>query len=159
MSDLEEQPGYVDLKDADFLLQAHAVARARCFFEASQSGPASLALAQGVPTARCNAVDLRCISKDQGIIVPQRFIHRSGKDLTRLLIETEQLDIRAIQDHPDLHYQLVDVSVLLDALDRILEMTENASTGWRSDTPAPSPPPIAGFYPGKEQPFRASVMR
>lgn len=158
MLELEERPGFIDLKDADFLLQTHAIARARCFFEASQSGPASLALAQGVPTARCNAVDLRCITKDQGIIVPQRVIHESRGDMTRYLIETHQLDVTAILEHPELRYQLLELSDLLGALDRLLDLTRDTADGWRDDTPPPLAPPIDGFHPGAAQHFPAVVI-
>jgi putative glycosyltransferase (TIGR04372 family) len=158
MSMLEARPGFVDLKNADFLLQAHAIARARCFFEASASGPASLALAQGVPTARCNQADLRCITSDQGFIVPQRVIHKSGKDLTRHLIETHQLNVTAIREHPELRYQALKLADLLEALDRLLHLTDDASDGWRDDTPPPPAPPIPGFYPGPAQGISARVF-
>jgi putative glycosyltransferase (TIGR04372 family) len=158
MTELEERPGFIDLKSADFLLQAHAIARARCFFEASASGPASLAIAQGVPAARCNGAELRCITKDQGFVVPQRVIHESGEDLTRHLIETHQLDVAAIRQHPELRYQLLDLPDLLGAMDRLLDMTKDANDGWRDDTPPPLSPPIPGFHPGPAQPFPATVI-
>ena len=158
MSDLEARPGFIDLKDADFLLQAHAIARARCFFEAFPSGPASVALALGVPTARCNQADLRCITKDQGFIVPQRVIHASHGDITRNLIETLQLDVTAIREHPELRYQALDLSNLLDALDRLLELTRDAASGWRDDTPPLPGPPVPGFHPSPAQVFTASVI-
>ena len=158
MTDLEPRPGFIDFKSVDFLLQAHAIARARCFFEASPSGPASLALAQGVPAARCNGADLRCITRDQGFIMPQRVIHESGRDLTRHLIETHQLDVRAIRDHPELRYQKLELSQLLDALDHLLDITRDAANGWRDDTPPPLEPPIPGFYPGPAEPYQANVF-
>lgn len=158
MSALEARPGFIDLKDAEFLLQAHAIARARCFFEASPSGPASLALAQGVPTARCNGAELRCIAKDQGFVAPLRVIHQSGEDLTRHLIETNQGDVKPIREHPELRYQQLELSDLLDALDRLLDLTRDAANGWRDDTPPPPGPPIPGFHPGPAQPFAATVV-
>jgi putative glycosyltransferase (TIGR04372 family) len=158
MSALEARPGFIDLKNADFLLQAHAIARARCFFEASPSGPASLALAQGVPTARCNGADLRCIAKDQGFMAPLRVIHQSGKDLTRHLIETNQSEVRPIREHPELRYQQLELSDLLDALERLLDLTRNATNGWRDDTPPPPGPPIPGFHPGPARPFTGTFL-
>lgn len=158
MVDLEPRPGFIDFKSEDFFLQAHAIARARCFFEASQSGPASLALAQGVPTARCNAIDLRCIKRDQGLIVPQHIIHESGKDVTRELIETHQLDIIYVREHPELSYRLLDLSKLLEALDQLLELTRDSANGWRDDTPPPPRPTIPGFYPGSGAPLLANVI-
>jgi putative glycosyltransferase (TIGR04372 family) len=153
MSTLEDQPGFIDLKDADFLLQAHAIARARCFFEVTPSGPASLAMAFGVPLARCNGGGMRCIIKGMGFVVPQRVIHKSGRDLTHHLIETEQLDVQAIQAHPELRYQQLELPDLFDALDRILNMTKDATNGWRDDTPPPPTTPIPGFFPGVPQPY------
>ncbi|MDA9975441.1 TIGR04372 family glycosyltransferase [Alphaproteobacteria bacterium] len=158
MTTLKDQQGFIDLKDVDFLLQAHAIARARCFFEATPSGPSSLAMALGVPLARCNGSGMRCIIKGMGFVVPQRVIHKSGQDLTHHLIETEQIEVRAIQANPDLRYQQLELSDLFDALDRILNMTKDATNRWRDDTPPPPTTPIPGFYPGAAQTYTSTVI-
>jgi putative glycosyltransferase (TIGR04372 family) len=150
MVELEPRPGFIDLKDAGFLLQAQAIARARCFFEVSSSGPASLALALGVPTARCNVVDVTKpgLMKTQGFLMPKRIIHRSGDDMTRHLVETNQINRRSVESHPDLEFRDLELPELYTALDHLLDISRDSDGGWRDDTPPPPEPPIEGFLPG-----------
>lgn len=150
MVELEPRPGFIDLKDADFRLQAQAIARARCFFEVSPSGPASLALAMGVPTARCNWVDVTQpgLMKTQGFLMPKRIIHRSGDDMTRYLVDTNQINSRSVENHPDLEFRDLELPELFTALDHLLDFSRDSDGGWRDDTPPPPEPPIEGFVPG-----------
>jgi putative glycosyltransferase (TIGR04372 family) len=152
MVELEPRSGFIDLKDADFRLQAQAIARARCFFEVSPSGPASLALAMGVPTARCNWVDYSKpgLLKTQGFLMPKRAIHRSGVDMTRYLFETKkhQINRKVIENHPDIEFRDLELPELFTALEHLLEFSRDADGGWRDDTPPTPEPPIEGFLPG-----------
>ena len=148
MTDFEPRPGYIDLKSANFFLQAQAIGRSRCFFEVSPSGPASLAQAQGVPLARCNSVDLCTVRPELGFFAPKRVIHNSGKDLTLHLIETNQMNRRLVENHPDLEFQELQLPDLFNILDILLDMTSDSDNGWRDTTPPPRLPTIEGFYPG-----------
>jgi hypothetical protein len=90
--------------------------------------------------------------------MPQRVIHKSGKDLTRHLIDTHQLDVMSIRQHPELRYQQLELSKLLDALDHLLDLSRDDASGWRDDTPPPPGPPVSGFFPGPAKPFQAAIF-
>jgi putative glycosyltransferase (TIGR04372 family) len=160
MTDFEPRPGFIDLKNAEFFLQAQAVARARCFLEISGSGPASLAQAQGVPQARCNLLDVvgAGVRPELGFVAPKRVITRSGEDVTRTLIEMNKITRKSIESSPDFEFRELSLRDIFDVLDHLLEFSKNSTHGWRDVSPVPPLPPIDGFYPGRTMPVPVSIL-
>lgn len=89
--------GFVDLageEDPGFL-HAHAVSRARFFYELSPSGPAHFAWAFGTPAVRCNAIQGWGPLEESSMVVLKQFRDRSGNQIPLDWIINDEMLVRA----------------------------------------------------------------
>lgn len=156
-------PGFVDLAgvaDPGFL-HAHAVSRARFFYELSPSGPLHFSWALGTPAARCNAVQGLGPLEESSLVLLRRFEDRDGASISlRRIVDSELLVRASSARYRDAH----GISLLPNTLDElrraardILARTRDCP-GWRQAVALGRVPPSNRFDWPLRQGYRHPVM-
>ena len=159
LTSFRPRAGFVDLsREPDsFMLQAAAVSCCR-FMIMGPSGPTSLAMGFGVPSAFVDAVDNGCVWGDQVNMLTHTVVTPSGEELRNEslrqagLLDTHRLR-DALQADPRYKIRKANADELRQIAELLFEKSRDCKT-WRPPAPAPDGPkpnritwPLRPTYP------------
>jgi putative glycosyltransferase (TIGR04372 family) len=137
MTPLPDKEGLVDLSDADVVLQACAVSKARFFLELSASGPISLALPFGIPALRCNQPLIGRTFEDMTLSMPKRVFDSDGVDRTLEVVESGGFNRLGYDDESELTLRSNTTEQILEGLQVMLSRIKG-DDGWRTHPTRPA---------------------